>query len=137
MQVRRQTCNTCIDYQASLLSFLCGHVSFVCVLWLVGVLCRDVSPGLAAVVTIRFVPHSLDEYEDHLTLLQETGPLLIPLYARRERPCLVLSEGGGAVGEAGLDVGMTLIGDAKHTTYDHYHTTHHTPHRREKGGDVC
>lgn len=85
---------------------------------------RDVSPGLAAVVTIRFVPHSLDEYEDHLTLLQETGPLIIPLSARRERPCLVLSEGGGAIGEQGLDVGMTLIGDAKHTTYDPPHRTH-------------
>lgn len=82
------------------------------------------SPGLAAVVTIRFVPHSLDEYEDHLTLLQETGPLIIPLSARRERPCLVLSEGGGAIGEQGLDVGMTLIGDAKHTTYDPPHRTH-------------
>ena len=69
----------------------------------------DLAPGIAAKVTVRFMPKSLSNYDDFVVVLSESVDIKVPLLGYREPPNLTLPRE--------IDAGPCLIGDVKITTY--------------------
>ena len=47
--------------------------------------CGDIAPGMAVVITVRFRPASLSDYQDDLVVIAGEGVVRIPIVAQRER----------------------------------------------------
>uniref|UniRef100_A0A8C2TIS8 DLEC1 cilia and flagella associated protein n=1 Tax=Coturnix japonica TaxID=93934 RepID=A0A8C2TIS8_COTJA len=67
-----------------------------------------IAPGMTCQYTVRFVPESLANYEDHILVeSQVSDPLLIPIQAKRPPPILTLPHI--------IDCGFCLVGGVKVT----------------------
>ncbi|CAM9600632.1 unnamed protein product, partial [Ectocarpus fasciculatus] len=67
----------------------------------------EIAPGVRATVLVDFVPDSLGEYHDAISVVTEIGTFEVPIFAHRRRPCLSLSPSGL------LHCGGCLLGECR------------------------
>ncbi|CBJ28265.1 conserved unknown protein [Ectocarpus siliculosus] len=67
----------------------------------------EIAPGVRATVLVDFVPDSLGEYHDVISVVTEIGTFEVPIFAHRRRPCLSLPPSGL------LHCGGCLLGECR------------------------
>ncbi|CAB1097206.1 unnamed protein product [Ectocarpus sp. CCAP 1310/34] len=67
----------------------------------------EIAPGVRATVLVDFVPDSLGEYHDVISVVTEIGTFEVPIFAHRRRPCLSLPPSGL------LHCGGCLLGEGR------------------------